>query len=66
MRTNVLIDDTLMETAMRTSGLKTKKDVIETALQEFIKKNMCKDLLDLQGQIQFVDDYDYKAIREGR
>jgi Arc/MetJ family transcription regulator len=29
MRTNVVIDDKLMESALKASGLKTKKDAIE-------------------------------------
>lgn len=66
MRTNIVIDDTLMQNAMEASGLKTKKEVVEKALIEFVERRTRKDLKELHGKIQFADDYDYKAIREGR
>ena len=66
MRTNIVIDDNIMQKAMSISQLKTKKEVIERALQEFIATHSRKDLSELRGQIQFADDYDYKALREER
>ena len=35
MRTNVVINDDLMESALRTSGMKTKKEAIEEGLKLF-------------------------------
>ncbi|MBT9148069.1 MAG: hypothetical protein DDT32_01838 [Syntrophomonadaceae bacterium] len=66
MRTNIVIDDKLMEQAMRVSGFSTKKDVVERALLEFVQRHTRKDLTELQGKIQFADNYDYKALRKGR
>jgi len=66
MRTNIEIDDSLMQKAMDISGLKTKKEVVERAMIEFVASRSRKDLTDLRGKIQFADDYDYKAMREGR
>ncbi len=66
MRTNIEIDDSLMQKAMDISGLKTKKEVVERAMIEFVANRSRKDLRDLRGKIQFADDYDYKAMREGR
>ena len=66
MRTNIEIDDSLMEKAVAISGLKTKKEVVERALIEFVANRSRKDLRDLRGKIQFANDYDYKAMREGR
>ena len=65
MRTNIVIDDSIMQEAMRISRLTTKKDVVERALREFISNNSRRDLLDLRGEIKFADGYDYKALREG-
>ena len=36
MRTNVVLDDKLVEEAMRCSGLTTKREVIEEALHVFL------------------------------
>ena len=51
---------------MRTNIALTKWEVVEKALQEFVAARSRKDLSDLRGQIQFSDNYDYKALREGR
>jgi len=66
MRTNIVIDHKLIEAAMQVSGLTTKKDVVDKALREFVQRRIKKDLRELRGKMQFADDYDYKALREGR
>lgn len=66
MRTNVAIDDELMNEAIRLSGLKTKKDVIAFALHELVETRKRRNLLELEGKIMFRDGYDYKAMRENR
>ena len=63
MRTNIEIDDELMEEAFRFTSVRTKKELVHLALTEFIKAKKKKDLLDLGGKIQFHDDYDHKALR---
>lgn len=66
MRTNIVIDDTLMQKAMEVSGLKTKKEVVEKAITEYVERRTRKDLKELRGKIRFADNYDYRAMREGR
>lgn len=66
MRTNVELDDALVEEAFRLTNLRTKKDLLHLALQELIRARKKPNLLDLSGQIQFASDYDYKALRENR
>ena len=47
MRTNVVVDDDLIASALLLSGLKTKKDVIEEALKLLVQvkrqKGYCQD-----------------------
>jgi len=64
MRTNVVLDDDLVNEAMRLSGIKTKKDIISIALQEFVTSRKRKNILELEGRIKFIDDYDYKDLRK--
>ena len=66
MRTNIVLDDSLIQEAILLSGVKTKKDVISLALQEFVLSRKRLNLLELEGKISFRDDYDYKACREGK
>jgi Arc/MetJ family transcription regulator len=61
MRTNIELDDGLVEEAFRLTNVRTKKELIHLALQELIRVRKKRDLLDLSGQIQFTPDYDYKA-----
>lgn len=63
MRTNIVIDDRLMDEALKVSKIRTKREVVETALRELIASRRRKDLRDLRGKIAFRDDYDYKELR---
>lgn len=63
MRTNIVIDDRLMTKALQISKIRTKRELVETALREFIANRRRKDLRDLQGKIAFREDYDYKEMR---
>jgi Arc/MetJ family transcription regulator len=63
MRTNIEIDDELMEEAFRLTNVRTKKELVHLALMEFVKAKKKKDLLELSGKIQFHEGYDYKALR---
>ncbi|TZE79723.1 type II toxin-antitoxin system VapB family antitoxin [Calorimonas adulescens] len=64
MRTNIVINDKLIEEAKRLTGLKTKKDIVNLALEELIMRRKQKNLLDIKGKISFIEDYDYKNMRE--
>ncbi|MBT3259473.1 MAG: type II toxin-antitoxin system VapB family antitoxin [Deltaproteobacteria bacterium] len=66
MRTNIVLDDALVEEAMVLSGAKTKKEVISNALREFVITRKRLNLLDLDGKIDFSESYDHKSLREGR
>jgi Arc/MetJ family transcription regulator len=64
MRTNIVIDDKLMAEAMRLTGIKTKRDVVEEALRILVRTTQQKNVLALRGQIQWEGNLD--ALRQGR
>jgi Arc/MetJ family transcription regulator len=67
MRTNIVLDDDLVDEAFRyAESIHTKKALIEAALREFVRTRKMKDLRELKGKIQFADDYDYKKMRNGQ
>ena len=66
MRTNIVIDDELLDEAFSVSKARTKKDLIHEALSEFIRLKKQKDLTDLAGSIRFYKNYDHKELRELR
>lgn len=53
MRTNVIIDDDLMETALRVSGLKTKKDAIEAGLKLLTQVKRQKEIKRFRGKLKW-------------
>ena len=67
MRTNIVLDDNLVEEAFKyANDIHTKRELIEVALKEFVVKRKMKNLKDLKGKILFDDDYDYKKMRLSR
>ena len=66
MRTNIDIDDNLLEDAFAVSRIRTKKELIHEALKEFIRLRKQKDLTDLAGLIEFHAGYDHKKLRKTR
>ena len=50
MRTNIDIDDKLMEEAQRLSGLKTKRAVVDAALQMLVRVKGRRKILKLAGK----------------
>ncbi len=66
MRTYIVLDDKLIERALKVSGLRTKKDLITIALKEFVRNRSRLDIRQLKGKINFRDDYNYKKLRQGR
>lgn len=65
MRTNIVLNDKLIAEAEKYSNFKTKREIVELALLEFVENHKRKDLRDLKGKIKFSDDYDYKKMRNG-
>ena len=63
MATNLAINDQLLELALKIGGFRTKKDTVNAALEEFIKRRKAEDLIDMFGKIEFEADYDYKKMR---
>ena len=66
MRTNIDLDDQLLEQGFAITGLRTKKELVNFALAELIKRNTKKDLLDLAGEIEFVDGFNTDTVRQNR
>ena len=64
MRTNIVLDDNLVKEAIKLSRVKTKKELIHLALKEFVENKRRRNLLDLEGKIEFAEGYDYKQMRE--
>ena len=64
MRTNVVIDDELMAKAIKYTGLKTKRAVIEEALRTLIALKSQEEVRELRGKLDW--EGDLNEMREGR
>ncbi len=66
VRTNIVIEDELVEEAFRYAGVRTKRQLVDLALREFVENHRRKDVRELRGKGLIRPDYDYKRLREGR
>ncbi|MFH2219584.1 MAG: type II toxin-antitoxin system VapB family antitoxin [Pseudomonadota bacterium] len=66
MRTNIDIDEELLEEAFSVSKVRSKKDLIHEALREYVRLKKRKDLTELAGTIEFYEGYNPKELRKTR
>ncbi|MGH8273649.1 MAG: type II toxin-antitoxin system VapB family antitoxin [Gammaproteobacteria bacterium] len=67
MRTNIVLDDKLVRKAMKYSRAKTKRDVVDIALREYVRsRERTRRIMEFFGSDAIDPDYDYKAARAGR
>lgn len=56
MRTNIVIDDDLMNDALKATGLKTKKEAVELGLKTLIRLKKQEDIKALRGKLKWEGD----------
>ena len=64
MRTNIVIDDKLMKDALRTTGVKTKREAVELGLRTLVQLGKQQQARRLRGKITWEGDLD--AMRTGK
>ncbi len=63
MATNLAISDRLLREALRIGKHRTKKDTVNEALEEYIRRRKQLRLIDLVGKIDFDPGYDTRRQR---
>ena len=58
MRTNIVIDDTLMANALKASGVRTKREAVELGLRTLIRLRRQADIRRLRGNLAWDGDLD--------
>ena len=66
MPTNLAIEDTLLDEALKVGGHRTKRETVNEALREYIDHRRQIEVLGMFGNIDFDPAYDYKAGRKKR
>lgn len=55
-RTNIDLDERLVEAGMKMAGCKTKKELVHLALKELVARKSRKKILQLEGKIAWIGD----------
>ena len=63
-RTNIELDEKLVKEGMRLFNKKTKKELINFALKEVIRREKVKGILALEGKVMW--EGDLRKMRKGR
>lgn len=58
MRTNIVLDDKLVEEGLKLTRLRTKKDLVNLALRELIERRRRKRILKLEGKVEWEGSLD--------
>jgi Arc/MetJ family transcription regulator len=58
VRTNIEIDDELLQEALTVSGLKTKRAVVEAGLRMLLRLKRQEDILSLVGKVHWEGNLD--------
>jgi len=56
LRTNIELDEGLVDEAMKLTHIKTKKELVNYAIRELVRKAKTRKLLDLEGQVEWTGD----------
>lgn len=64
MATNLAIDDQLITEAKKLGRHKTKKDAVNAALDEYVRRRKQQKIVSLFGTIDYYENYDYKRERK--
>jgi hypothetical protein len=63
MPTNLAIDDRLIDEAKKLGRHRTKKETVNAALDEYIRRRKQQEILPLFGTIAYDSKYEYKRER---
>jgi len=58
MRTNIVIDDKLMEETLRLTGLKTKREAVELGLRTLLRLRQQEEIRRFRGKLDWQGDLD--------
>ena len=58
MRTNIVVDDKLMEATLKATGFKTKREAVEEGLRTLLRLKRQTELRKLRGKYEWVGDLD--------
>lgn len=64
MATNLALDDSLIEEAVKVGNHRTKREAVTAALLEYVQTRKRREILDWVGKVDYDVDYDPKRLRD--
>jgi Arc/MetJ family transcription regulator len=58
MRTNIVIDDELMSSVMKLTGIRTKREAVEMGLKTLLRLQKQENIKNYRGKLDWVGDLD--------
>ena len=55
-RTNIVIDEKLIKEGMKTTGIKTRRALVDYALRDLLRRESQKRILELKGKVHWQGD----------
>ena len=65
MRTNIEINNSLMDEVLRLAKIKTKREAVNKALQYYVRLLKQRDILNLRGNVKWEGDLDDMRSSKG-
>lgn len=65
IRTNIVLDKALVEEALRVTGLKTRRELVDHALRELMRHRHQRKLLELKGAVRWEGNLDDMRASRG-
>ena len=66
VRTNIVLDNCLVEAGLKATGLKTRRELVDFALRELLRHKQQQKLLELKGKVQWEGDLGEMRAGRGR
>jgi hypothetical protein len=66
METGFELDEKMVEEAVRLGHFQTRQEALNAALAEYVDRRNRLRILELEGQVDFAADWNYKAMRGKR
>ena len=63
-RTNIVLDESLVRQGMKATGIKTRRALVQHALEELVRREKQMGFLSLKGKIKWTGDL--HALRRSR
>jgi len=58
MRTNIVIDDELMQQVLKQTGIKTKREAVDMGLKTLLRLKRQEDIRNYRGKLDWTGDLD--------